>query len=33
MKWLKWFIAGALAVPLGHQIAFSAVFYRLMSRK
>jgi hypothetical protein len=21
MKWLKWFIAGALAVPLGHQIA------------
>ena len=22
MKWLKWFIAGALAVPLGHQIAF-----------
>jgi hypothetical protein len=21
MKWLKWFIAGFLAVPLGHQIA------------
>ncbi|HYC91574.1 MAG TPA: hypothetical protein VEO54_20310 [Thermoanaerobaculia bacterium] len=21
MKWLKWFIAGTLAVPLGHQIA------------
>jgi hypothetical protein len=21
MKWLKWFLAGALAVPLGHQIA------------
>ena len=20
MKWLKWFIAGTLAVPLGHQI-------------
>lgn len=20
MKWLKWFIAGALAVPLGHQL-------------
>lgn len=20
MKWLKWFLAGALAVPLGHQI-------------
>jgi len=21
MKWLKWFIAGTLAVPLGHQLA------------
>jgi hypothetical protein len=21
MKWLKWFIAGTLAVPLGHQMA------------
>lgn len=21
MKWLKWFVAGTLAVPLGHQIA------------
>lgn len=21
MNWLKWFLAGALAVPLGHQIA------------
>lgn len=21
MKWLKWFLAGALAVPLGHQLA------------
>ena len=21
MKWLKWFIAGALAVPFGHQLA------------
>ena len=21
MKWLKWFLAGTLAVPLGHQIA------------
>jgi hypothetical protein len=25
MKWLKWFIAGTLAVPLGHQIALWAL--------
>ena len=25
MKWLKWFIAGALAVPLGHQLALWAL--------
>lgn len=22
MKWLKWFIAGTLAVPFGHQVVF-----------
>lgn len=25
MKWLKWFIAGTLAVPLGHQLALWAL--------
>lgn len=25
MKWLKWFIAGTLAVPLGHQLALWAM--------
>lgn len=25
MKWLKWFIAGALAVPFGHQLALLAL--------
>ncbi len=25
MKWLKWFVAGALAVPLGHQLALWAL--------
>lgn len=25
MKWLKWFLAGTLAVPLGHQLALWAM--------
>jgi hypothetical protein len=26
MKWLKWFLSGALAVPLGHQLVAAALY-------